>query len=277
MKAMDPQAWAGILGQKWAQHWRETDRTFSGLTERLIEVAEEQSFSSVLDIGCGAGEMCLLLAQRHANARVLGIDISPQLIDAAQKRLAGADNAEALCADATSWQPHDKSRFDLLLARHVVMFFENPGQDLAHLASLASPGGRLVFSCFRTNDENGWIADILSQVPGAPEPRLGKDEPSPLSFADIDWVGRLLTENGWTNPQFEAFDYPMLMGEGEHAIESALEYLMHIGPASFAAATLKGSALEDFKDRMRGMLQDYHHDDKVTLPAAIWIGTADKG
>jgi 2-polyprenyl-3-methyl-5-hydroxy-6-metoxy-1,4-benzoquinol methylase len=40
---------------------------------------------SVLDLGCGSGESVVILA--HLGAKVLGIDISPDLIAIAEQRL----------------------------------------------------------------------------------------------------------------------------------------------------------------------------------------------
>ena len=274
MKAMTPNAWAGFLGQKWAQNWQLTDRTFGGLTEHLLDIVKAERIGNVLDVGCGAGELCLHLARDHREAQITGVDVSQELVEVAQERLSGVANAEVICADAASWQPEDGRLFDLVLARHVVMFFEDPAANLRHLASLAACDARLVFTCFRSNEENGWIANILDQLPGAPEPRIAQGKPSPLAFSDPEWVTDLLEANGWHVASLEAFDYPMVMGEGDGAIAQALDYLMQIGPASFAASQMQGAELEQLKRNMRELLEGYCEQGRVALPAAVWIGTA---
>lgn len=52
---------------------------------------------TVLDYGCGTGENSLLLAKR--GAKVIGIDISPELLDIAERRMA----ANGVAADATKF------------------------------------------------------------------------------------------------------------------------------------------------------------------------------
>ena len=55
--------WTGRTGKSWAHEWQRTDRSFGPLTERLLAEATKVSFEHALDIGCGAGEVSLRLAQ----------------------------------------------------------------------------------------------------------------------------------------------------------------------------------------------------------------------
>ena len=54
--------------------------------------------SSVLDVGCGAGAWTALFAQRYR--RVVGIELSANMIEAARTRLAGVANVELIEGDA---------------------------------------------------------------------------------------------------------------------------------------------------------------------------------
>ena len=54
--------------------------------------------SAVLDVGCGAGAWTALFAQRYR--RVVGIELSHNMIAAAGDRLAGVDNIELIEGDA---------------------------------------------------------------------------------------------------------------------------------------------------------------------------------
>ncbi len=56
------------------------------------------SSSSMLDVGCGAGAWTLLFAQRYR--RVVGIDISPNMLAAARINLGGVENVELIVGDA---------------------------------------------------------------------------------------------------------------------------------------------------------------------------------
>jgi SAM-dependent methyltransferase len=54
--------------------------------------------SAILDVGCGGGAWTALFAQRYR--RVVGVDISPNMLAAAARNLADLDNVELLEGDA---------------------------------------------------------------------------------------------------------------------------------------------------------------------------------
>jgi len=60
--------------------------------------------TSVLDVGCGAGD---LLAYLDADTRYIGVDISATAIDAARQRYAGRADTSFHVADFRQWQPAD--------------------------------------------------------------------------------------------------------------------------------------------------------------------------
>ena len=53
--------WRSQVGRSWAQNYALTDRSFAGLTQVLLDRAAPQVGKSVLDIGCGAGELSMSL------------------------------------------------------------------------------------------------------------------------------------------------------------------------------------------------------------------------
>jgi SAM-dependent methyltransferase len=57
---------------------------------------------SVLEPGCGSGRIVEALARR--GLRVVGIDVSPRMIELAQRRLEGVEGAEVFLADMTSFR-----------------------------------------------------------------------------------------------------------------------------------------------------------------------------
>ena len=60
---MNKHEWQGKTGRTWATEWQRTDRSFGGLTERLLARSREFACDNALDIGCGAGELSLALAR----------------------------------------------------------------------------------------------------------------------------------------------------------------------------------------------------------------------
>ena len=269
----DTGEWIGGVGSVWAEEWRQTDRSFGPLTDRLLDPAKLGDFTRLLDIGCGAGELIARLAPLHSQARLFGIDISADLLAVARARCADDANASFAEADAAGWQPEDGERPDLLLSRHGVMFFPDPVLAFANLRDSAAPSARLRFSCFRAPEENGWVSALRAALPGQP-PSVDPHAPGPFAFADPGRVRAILSAAGWRDIGVEPLDYPMVAGEGEGAVDQALRYFQRIGPAARALTELDPEARAAARSRMRAMLADHHTGDRVAMPAAAWIVSA---
>lgn len=73
--------------------------------DALLAPLDLQPGDKVIDLGCGTGGMAILLARRFA-AQVLGVDLSPRMIDAASRR-ADAEPGEG----TISFQTGDAAEF----------------------------------------------------------------------------------------------------------------------------------------------------------------------
>ena len=271
----DANEWLGSTGRSWAEQWRRTDRGFGPLTERLLERTREFAFDSVLDVGCGAGELSLALARGRPHITVTGIDLSPDLIEVALGRAANLANVFFLAADAAAWHPAGDFAPDFLVSRHGVMFFDDPAAAFTHLAGLAAPGASLMFSCFRERGENPFFTEVGRLLPD-PEPPPPPGAPGPFAFADPSHVQSILETAGWTNVAFEPFDFAMIAGGGDQPVADAVEYFSLIGPAARAASELTSEERSRFLDRLRELARRNLHESIVSLRAAAWIVTARK-
>lgn len=266
--------WTGQVGNVWAEEWRRTDRSFTPVTERLLEVARAHDFTRVMDIGCGAGELAVTLAAQAPSAQVIGVDVSDELLGVARGRGAEFGNLRFELGDAAAWTAGEGERPDLLVSRHGVMFFDDPVAAFAHIAGQATPGANLVFSCFRERDANGWVRELASALPPGDGPKPDPHAPGPFAFGDRARVEGILSEAGWQDIGFEPIDYRMVVGVGENAVDEALSYFLRIGPAARAIASLDGAQRDEALASLRGVLETHLHGDAVSLPAACWIVTA---
>lgn len=270
----DKMEWQGQVGASWARQWQRTDRSFTPLTERLVaRILECGDVRRIADIGCGAGELSIKIADARRDANVLGLDISADLVSAASERASGSPNLKFAVADASVWQ--DPSFIPVLyVSRHGVMFFDDPVAAFANLATSAAENAQMVLSCFRAPSENAWATKIASLVPSAPsgDPHA----PGPFAFADPERVKGILSEAGWTDVGFEAVDFDYVAGSGEDPVADALDFFGHIGPAARAIRMLEGDARIAFLDRLRELAHEHLHDGAVRFAAAAWIVTARK-
>lgn len=270
---MEPSDWEGAVGTKWADEWRRTDRSFTGLTERLLAKARAEPISCALDIGCGAGELSLALARSHSHVKMVGLDISEALIAAAKSRGAHFANIQFEIADAASWSSNDFVP-DLLLSRHGVMFFPDPTAAFSNLRQNASPSARLIFSCFRSVESNPWAMGLTKLLPvGASSPPQSM-VPGPFAFADRDAVAAMLGAAGWTEIEFEAVDFAYIAGSGADPVADATSFFLTIGPAARAAADLDPPARADFLRRLDKFLASHRDGDLVAMLAGAWVVSA---
>lgn len=263
--------WRSQVGRSWAQNYALTDRSFAGLTQLLLDRAAPLVGKAVLDVGCGAGELSLALARQNPGAAVLGVDISPDLVEVAQVRAADLANARFIEVDAGAWRDPDFAP-DLTVSRHGVMFFADPPAAFANIRAGAAPGGQLLFSCFRTPGENAWAAGLAEQLrlPPSPNPRA----PGPFAFAEAAYVEGILAAAGWQDIAFESADFAYVCGTGEDPVEDALGLFRRIGPAAPHLRSLEGAALAEAEARIREWLERHRSGNLVAMAAAAWIVTA---
>lgn len=266
--------WQGRAGRSWAREWQRTDRSFAALTPQLLAAIARQPGENVLDIGCGAGELALALAAARPGARITGLDISADLVAAAQDRGGSHPRVTFACADAARFVPADGPP-DLMVSRHGVMFFADPPTAFAHLAAQAAPDAHLVFSCFRDRTANAWAHafDPLLNSPESAAP-LAADPfaPGPFAFADPDHIAHCL--QGWRVIAIEPVDFAYVAGAGEDPIGDALAFFSRIGPSAARLAGLEGADRESLLGAMAAVLAGHRDGDQITFPAAAWVVTA---
>ncbi|MDO7844359.1 class I SAM-dependent methyltransferase [Sphingomonas immobilis] len=270
---MEQAEWAGTIGDVWAEEWRRTDRSFAGLATALNAAIRANALAgarTIADIGCGAGVTSIATAQAFPDAQVTGLDISLGLVAVARERSHGIPNLSFVAGDAPT-AIHDLAPVDLIVSRHGVMFFDDPVAAFAALRSAMTPGGRLVFSCFRSPRLNGW-ASWLSDGGAPPPPGIGA--PGPFAFADEGAVTHMLAAAGWGDAVAEPVDYRYRAGEGEDPIEDAVSFFTRIGPTARALRDASPAERAVLLDRMRALMAEQLKHGAVDFDAAAWIWTA---
>jgi SAM-dependent methyltransferase len=265
--------WREAVGRSWAENYRLTDRAFAGLTERLLGRIGGCEGKQALDIGCGAGEVSLALARGNPSAKIIGVDVSPHLVEAANQRGASLDNVSFVLADAGTWKPEQFAP-QLLVSRHGVMFFDVPVMAFANLRGIAANEARMVFSCFREVRHNPWASELAS-ILSVPTPG-SSTAPGPFAFAETGHVHGILDNAGWREAEFEEVDFAYVAGVGEDPIADALEFFKRIGPAAPVLRSLSGDARDQAEEWIRGWLEEHRSGNLVAFPAAAWIVTASK-
>lgn len=109
---------------------------FSPVEAALATV--EGPVETALDVGTGTGAAALLIAERFPEARVVGVDIAPEMVERARQKTRDNANLTFEVGDASAL-PHDAASFDLVTAANMIPFFNE-------LARVVRPGGTLVLA-----------------------------------------------------------------------------------------------------------------------------------
>ena len=98
---------------------------------------------SVLDVGCGTGEIELRLARKYGHATFIGIDLEETHLQRARKRCAEfGDRVEFAKADALALPFEDES-FDLVICRHMLQAVPDPARCVAEMHRVLEHEGRM--------------------------------------------------------------------------------------------------------------------------------------
>ena len=111
-------------------------------TRRLLSLCHVAEASEVLDIGCGIGVGPAYVARTYG-CRVVGVDLSTQMIDWARRRAREEgveDRVSLLVADVLNL-PFEDDRFDVVIAESVLAFVVDKERALAEMVRVTKPGG----------------------------------------------------------------------------------------------------------------------------------------
>ena len=264
--------WNGPGGERWVADQARMEAMLAPVADALVAHASVRPGETVLDVGCGYGATALRLAQTVGpKGRVIGLDVSAPMLALARARSEGVANIEWIEADAAT-HAFAPASVDLVFSRFGVMFFGDPAAAFANLRRALRPGGRLVFACWRTAEENPWIQiparAVFAHVPSPPRP--GPEDPGMLSFGDPARVRRILTQAGFGTPRFTKLDLAIDLGGGR-GLEDATAQALSMRPVSEVLLDQPDPVRAAATASVRAALAPYATGDTVGLPGAVWL------
>lgn len=269
--------WNGPSSEPWLRFPDRYDAMLGDLGRSTLQAADPQPGESVLDVGCGAGQLTLEAAERVGpGGRVVGVDLSAPLLDLARRRAAEAavESVTFLQADA---QVHAllPDAFDVVLSRFGVMFFDDPVAAFVNLRRATAPAGRLAFVAWQESARNEWMElpnAVAARHLGAPVPPLPED-PGPVSFGHRERVQTVLTDSGWDDVRIENVRTTLLVG-GPGTVDDVVTFYetSRFGRTVLdkASPEQRTAVLADLRD----VVASRSGAEGLRLGAAAWIVTA---
>ena len=124
--------------EQYLQFAAERGRPFHDLLARV----RADRPASVVDLGCGPGNLTATLAGRWPDAAVSGVDSSPEMIEQAQREHAAARLSFAV-ADLRAWNAPEP--LDVVISNATLQWVPGHLDLLPGLVELVRPGGWLAF------------------------------------------------------------------------------------------------------------------------------------
>jgi SAM-dependent methyltransferase len=264
--------WNGASGREFVEQRERHERMLGGVKARLLAAARVQNGDSILDVGCGCGDVTIRAARAADRGHALGADLSRVQVAEARRLAAkaGVANARFEVADAQV-HPFAAGAFDVVVSSFGVMFFDDPEAAFGNLRKALRRGGRLAFACWRARAENPVFTTGFAGAAAV----LGlREMPGPgaaFSLAVTGRVGALLSRAGFGGIEFTAVDEPMLIGRD---VQDVLNYERASPTAAEVLAGLSPAQAAELTRLVRDRLTAYASPGGVTMPGAAWLVTA---
>ncbi len=124
----------------------------------LISRLRLKSFRNITDLGCGPGNSTALLRAAFPDAKITGVDASPEMLIAARQRLASAAFSPG---NIQSWKPEEP--VDLIFSNAALQWVDYHKALFPRLLSSVKPGGYLAVQ-MPYRDESSPISRVLRAV-----------------------------------------------------------------------------------------------------------------
>lgn len=130
---------------------------FDGARRAAIDIINGRA-GHVLELGVGTG---LALSRYARHLTITGIDLSPDMLAVARKRVAdeGLDHVEALLEMDAGALNFPTATFDLVVVMYTITVVPHPDQVMDEVARVLKPGGRAFFVSHFAS-EQGWRAGL---------------------------------------------------------------------------------------------------------------------
>jgi len=120
-----------------AHHSERNDSPITAVLNKLDLAGTE----NIADIGCGDARFLAYLAELRHHGRLVGVDASPAMVDAAD----AVPGVEGVLGTAEAL-PFAEAEFDVTTARHMLYHVPDPEHVLRELRRITRPGGQVAIT-----------------------------------------------------------------------------------------------------------------------------------
>ncbi|CAM5786592.1 MULTISPECIES: class I SAM-dependent methyltransferase [Brevibacillus] len=193
----------------WNSQLYDTKMSFvSAFGKGILDWLQAKPGESVLDIGCGTGDLSHELASM--GAKPTGIDFSEEMIDAARKKY---PHLPFYVADAHTYRTTET--FDAVFSNAALHWMKQPEKVAESIWIALRPGGRFIAEFGGAGNVETVIEKIRIVLSSA---GIDASERMPWYFPSIGTYSTILEHQGFSVTCAQLFDRPTPLPDGENGI-----------------------------------------------------------
>jgi ubiquinone/menaquinone biosynthesis C-methylase UbiE len=181
---------------------------FRPWAEILVDRVKLTRGDRVLDLACGTGIVARLANERLGrDGQVVGVDLSPQMLDVASAAAPDIDwregSAQALPVGAAE-------QFDVVLCHQGLQFFPDKPAAVREMRRVLAPGGRLAVATWCSTDDS----PVLHELQQVAERHLGPIQDQRYNFGGPAELRALIAGGGFDEVHVETLSRTIRFEDG---------------------------------------------------------------
>jgi ubiquinone/menaquinone biosynthesis C-methylase UbiE len=276
--SLDPDVYRERSLETWgkmARGWEDRNEWMTGVTapvsEWIVERADPQPGSTVLEIAAGPGDLGFRVAERIGDSgRLISTDFAPEMVDAARRlgEARGLGNVEHRVLDAERMDLEEDS-VDAIVCRWGFMLMADPAAALKESRRVLRDGGSLAFAVWATPDRNPWAAIpgmTLVQRGHMPPPEPGA--PGIFAMGEPDRIRDLVSGAGFDSPELDEISFDFRYADFDRVWDTLVRLT---GPLAEAINALPDDEREATRAAIMENMAPYRNEDgSYSTPAMSW-------
>ena len=139
---------------RWAEAGRGEDMAeeHAAIASGMLAEMRFAPDDKILEVGCGAGWLCGILAEKVPQGQVIGMDVADEMVRRARRRFADNQRMMFLVAGAEDI-PWDENFFNLAVSIESAYYWPDPAQGFREIFRVLQPSGslRILINLYQEN------------------------------------------------------------------------------------------------------------------------------
>ena len=263
--------WDGIGGDRWVSNITMLDKMLAPTTKILLDEISKHPSSTLLEIGCGAGDVAENVSVNNRQSTIDALDISLNILILAEKRVGKINQINFIHGDAETYK-FKNYFYNLVYSRFGVMFFNNPKIAFTNIKKSMGVQGKLIFLSWNNIENNPWMyypSQAAFSVLPQPEKQKGNSRGA-FSLAEKAVIVEVLTNSGFNNVHSRKYDININLGK----LDQAVHFATQLGPAATPYAEATDFKKNSAKEAIKNELSKFENNENITLPGSCWLTIA---